>query len=121
MAEPSRPIRLLDRVRERLRIKHYSLRTEEAYLYWIRRYICFFGGKRHPETMGDAELTEFLTHLALDAQVAASTQNQALSALLFLYLWIARGLASSSCERRAFEPCSESGSACVLLCERHDA
>ena len=85
MAEPSRPIRLLDRVRERLRIKHYSLRTEEAYLYWIRRYIRFFGSKRHPETMGDAELTEFLTHLALDAQVAASTQNQALSALLFLY------------------------------------
>ena len=82
MAEPSRPIRLLDRVRERLRIKHYSLRTEEAYLYWIRRYIRFFGSKRHPETMGDAELTEFLTHLALDAQVAASTQNQALGPLL---------------------------------------
>jgi hypothetical protein len=60
MAETPRPTKLLDRVRERLRLKHYSLRTEQAYLHWIRRYIVFFG-KRHPETMGDSELTEFLT------------------------------------------------------------
>ncbi len=76
--------RLLDRVRETLRVHHYSLRTEEAYIQWIKRYI-FFHNKRHPEDMGEAEITAFLTHLAVDRHVTASTQNQALSALLFLY------------------------------------
>jgi integron integrase len=76
--------RLLDRVRDTLRVHHYSLRTEEAYIQWIKRYI-FFHNKRHPEEMGEAEITAFLTHLAVDRHVAASTQNQALSALLFLY------------------------------------
>ncbi|MGP1680691.1 MAG: integron integrase [Burkholderiales bacterium] len=76
--------RLLDQVRDRLRVKHYSMRTEDAYLQWIRRFI-FFHGKRHPREMGGAQVEAFLSHLATDARVAASTQNQALSALLFLY------------------------------------
>jgi integron integrase len=76
--------RLLDRVREAIRTRHYSRRTEKAYVGWIRRYI-FFHGKRHPAEMGGAEGTRFLTSLAVDGRVAASTQNQALNALLFLY------------------------------------
>jgi integron integrase len=77
-------LRLLDRIRAALRLRHYSRRTEEAYVAWIRRYILFHG-KRHPADMGAAELTAFLSSLAVDGRVAASTQNQALSALLFLY------------------------------------
>jgi integrase len=76
--------RLLDRVRGEIRSRHYSRRTEKAYVAWIRRYI-FFHGKRHPAEMGAPEITGFLTSLAVDRKVAASTQNQALSALLFLY------------------------------------
>jgi integron integrase len=76
--------RLLDRVRDEIRSRHYSRRTEKAYVAWIRRYI-FFHGKRHPAEMGAPEITRFLTSLAVDRKVAASTQNQALSALLFLY------------------------------------
>lgn len=71
-------------MRDTLRARHYSRRTEEAYIAWIRRYILFHG-KRHPAEMGAAELTQFLTALAVQGKVAASTQNQALSALLFLY------------------------------------
>jgi hypothetical protein len=77
--------RLLDQVRAVLRRGHYSLRTEEAYLDWIKRFIRFHGSKRHPAGMAEAEVAAFLTHLAVAARVAASTQNQALSALLFLY------------------------------------
>jgi len=76
--------KLLDRVRWHLRVKHYSIRTEQAYVDWIRRYILFHQ-KRHPNEMGEREITEFLTHLAVEKSVAASTQNQAFSALLFLY------------------------------------
>jgi integron integrase len=76
--------RLLDRVREAIRTRHYSRRTEKAYVHWIKRYI-FFHGKRHPAELGAPEVTAFLTSLAVHDQVAASTQNQALSALLFLY------------------------------------
>ena len=76
--------RLLDRVREAIRTRHYSRRTEKAYVHWIKRYI-FFHGKRHPAEMGAPEVTAFLTSLAVHDKVAASTQNQALSALLFLY------------------------------------
>jgi site-specific recombinase XerD len=76
--------RLLDRVRDRLRYKHYSLRTEQAYIHWIKRFI-YFHGKRHPEQMNGPEVEAFLTHLATKEKVAAATQNQALSALLFLY------------------------------------
>src|SRR5207247_8061677 len=81
--EPPKP-RLLDRVRQALRARHMSRRTEEAYVAWIRRFI-FFHNKRHPAEMGAPEVTKFLTSLAVDGQVAASTQNQAWSALLFLY------------------------------------
>lgn len=76
--------RLLDTVRDRCRLKHYSIRTERAYSGWIRRFILFHG-KRHPRTMGAPEVEQFLTHLAVAGKVAAGTQNQALSALLFLY------------------------------------
>src|SRR5206468_1978487 len=76
--------KLLDRVRWHLRVKHYSIRTEQAYADWIRRYILFHR-KRHPNEMGEKEIAEFLTHLAVEKSVAASTQNQAFSALLFLY------------------------------------
>jgi integron integrase len=76
--------KLLDRVRWRLRVKHYSIRTEQTYVDWIRRFILFHR-KRHPNEMGEKEITEFLTHLAVEESVAASTQNQAFSALLFLY------------------------------------
>ena len=76
--------KLLDRVRWQLRVKHYSVRTEQAYVDWIRRYILFHR-KRHPNQMSEKEITEFLTHLAVKKHVAASTQNQAFCALLFLY------------------------------------
>jgi len=76
--------KLLDRVRDAIRLKHYSIRTEQSYINWIKRYI-FFHNVRHPDEMGAAEVEAFLTHLAVNENVAASTQNQALSALLFLY------------------------------------
>jgi len=76
--------RLLDRVRIALRTRHYSLRTEEAYAGWIRRFILFHD-KRHPDTLGAPEVVAFLSYLATEGRVSASTQNQALSALLFLY------------------------------------
>ncbi len=79
-----KPMKLLDRVRAALRTRHYSLRTEEAYVGWIRRFVVFHG-KRHPDEMGEPEINAFLSSLATDGRVAASTQNQALSALLFLY------------------------------------
>ncbi|MBI4550936.1 MAG: integron integrase [Candidatus Latescibacteria bacterium] len=78
------PKKLLDQVREVVRLKHYSLRTEESYVSWIRQYIVFHQ-MLHPKDLGRQELEAFLTHLAVDQHVAASTQNQALSALLFLY------------------------------------
>jgi integron integrase len=79
-----RPRELLDQVRDIMRLKHYSLSTEESYVTWIRRYI-FYHNKRHPKEMGGVEIAAYLTHLAVDKNVAASTQNQALYALLFLY------------------------------------
>jgi hypothetical protein len=78
------PTGLLDRVGQAIRARHYSPRTEQAYLAWTVRFIRFHE-KRHPEDMGEPEVNEFLTHLAVDERVAASTQNQALAALLFLY------------------------------------
>jgi len=78
------PPRLLDRVREAIRVRHYAIRTEAAYTDWARRFILFHG-KRHPLEMGAAEVEAFLTHLAVERQVASSTQNQAKAALLFLY------------------------------------
>jgi integron integrase len=79
-----RPKKLLDRVRETIRRKHYSIRTEKSYVAWIRRYILFHN-KRHPQEMGRAEIEAFLTYLAVERKVSASTQNQAFSALLILY------------------------------------
>ena len=76
--------RLLDRLHEAIRIHHYSPRTEQAYVHWVKRFI-YFHDKRHPSELGEIELTAFLNHLATERNVAASTQNQALSALLFLY------------------------------------
>jgi integron integrase len=78
------PPRLLEQVRARIRFKHYSIRTEQAYLDWIRRFIRHFD-KRHPREMGAEEVQAFLSHLAVAGNVTASTQNQAKSALLFLY------------------------------------
>jgi site-specific recombinase XerD len=76
--------KLLDRVRDAIRLKHYALRTEQVYVDWIRRFILFHG-KRHPQSMGAEEVRDFLSHLAREGKVAPSTQNQAFSALLFLY------------------------------------
>jgi len=76
--------RLLNQVRDAIRARHYSYRTEEAYVGWVRRFILFHG-KRHPTEMGPPEITQFLTALAVDRHVSASTQNQALAAILFLY------------------------------------
>lgn len=84
MNHSPKPRRLLDQVRDVIRLKHYSYRTEQTYIAWIRRYILFHG-KRHPKEMGTTEVEAFLTHLAVQRHVSASTQNQALSALLFLY------------------------------------
>lgn len=83
-AAPSQPPRLLQQVREKIRYKHYSIRTESVYVEWIKRFI-FFHERRHPRDMGAAEIERFLTHLAVEGKVAAATQNQAKSALLFLY------------------------------------
>jgi integron integrase len=83
-ADHSRPPKLLDALRALCRFKHYSLRTEEAYTGWVRRFIIFHG-KRHPRDLGEAEIRAYLTYLATERNVSASTQNQALSALLFLY------------------------------------
>ena len=78
------PPKLLEQVREAIRVRHYSIRTEETYLRWIKRFILFHG-KRHPREMGAQEVQQFLSHLAVEGHVAASTQSQALSAILFLY------------------------------------
>lgn len=84
MPSQNTPPKLLDLMRERIRVKHYSIRTETQYVQWAKRFILFHN-KRHPQEMGADEVEAFLTHLAVDGQVSASTQNQALSALLFLY------------------------------------
>src|SRR5690242_5309352 len=83
----ARPPKLLDRLQHACRARHYSPRTEDAYHDWCRRFILFHG-KRHPQEMAEPEVNAFLTHLAVDGHVAASTQNQALSALLFLYQYV---------------------------------
>ena len=83
------PKKLLDQVRDAIRVRHYSYRTEEAYVQWVRRFILFHN-KQHPKDMGAAEVEAFLTHLAVQERVAASTQNQALSASLFLYQQVLR-------------------------------
>ena len=84
MEDRKTPSRLLDRVREAIRVRHYSIRTENTYVAWIRRFVLFHD-KRHPAQMGEPEVARFLTHLAVEEQVAPATQNQALNALVFLY------------------------------------
>ncbi|GLI35538.1 integron integrase [Desulforhabdus amnigena] len=84
MNEKPKEPKLLDRLRNKIRLKNYSIRTEKAYVNWNKRYILFHK-KRHPREMGAREVEEFLTHLAVEKNVSASTQNQALSAILFLY------------------------------------
>jgi hypothetical protein len=71
-------------MRDRIRVRHFSCQTEMIYLAWVRRFVCFHGG-RHPREMGGPEVTQFLSYLAVERKVSASTQNQALSAILFLY------------------------------------
>jgi integron integrase len=83
-AQPERKLRLLERVRHRLRTRGYSARTEGAYVDWIRRFVIFHD-RRHPSQMGEREIAAFLGHLAVERRVSSSTQNQALSAILFLY------------------------------------
>ena len=80
----TQPPKLLNRMRDHLRTRHYSIRTETAYVDWARRFILFHG-KRHPQEMGAPEVEAFLTHLAVQRQVSASTQNQAKAAILYLY------------------------------------
>ena len=84
MSKSRSPSPFLESVRDAIRVRHYSIRTEQAYLGWIKRFILFHG-KRHPSEMGAREVTAFLTSLAVDRQVAPSTRNQALNALVFLY------------------------------------
>jgi hypothetical protein len=76
--------KLLDQVREAIRTRHYSPKTEESYVHWVKRFI-FFHNKRHPAEMGEKEIAQFLSSLASELHVSASTQNQALNAILFLY------------------------------------
>ncbi len=84
MTSEAPPRKLLDQMRDILRTQHYSIRTETSYVDWARRFILFHN-KRHPKDMGVPEIEAFLTHLALERSFSASTQNQALSAILFLY------------------------------------
>lgn len=81
--------KLLDQVRQAIRARHYSPKTEESYVHWIKRFI-FFHNKRHPAEMGEKEIGQFLSALATDRHVSASTQNQALNAILFLYRHVLR-------------------------------
>lgn len=83
----AQPKKLLEQVSDAIRIKHYSSRTEKTYIDWIKRYILFHD-KRHPKDMGAEEIQAFITHLATQKQLAASTQNQALSAVIFLYRYV---------------------------------
>ena len=92
-----KPKKLLEQVRDTLRIKHYSYRTEQTYIEWIRRFILFHN-KRHPKDMAEPEVEAFLTHLAIQRHVAASTQNQALCAILFLYRHVLKHPLSASIE-----------------------
>lgn len=106
MAEP----KLLDRMRALLRTRHYSIRTEDAYVQWARRYILFHG-KKHPSAMGAVEINAFLSHLAVERDVSASTQMQALCAILFLsrdvlveeVLGVAMGVSRGAEEHRSEE------------------
>ena len=83
--KPNPELRLMDQVRQVLRYHHYSYRTEQTYCDWIIRFVKFHSNQKHPKDMGKTEIEAFLSHLATDRKVAASTQRQALNALAFLY------------------------------------
>ena len=85
---PNPQLKLMDQVREVLRYHHYSYRTEQTYCQWILRYIKYFGGKTHPRLLGAKKIETFLSHLATEGQVTASTQRQALNAIVFLYKYV---------------------------------
>ena len=85
---PNPNLKLMDQTREVLRYHHYSYRTEQTYCQWILRYIHYFGGKTHPRLLGEKDIEAFLSHLATDGKVSASTQRQALNALVFLYKYV---------------------------------
>ncbi|MFA6412635.1 MAG: phage integrase N-terminal SAM-like domain-containing protein [Syntrophales bacterium] len=85
---PNPNLKLMDQVREVLRYYHYAYRTEQTYCQWILRYIHYFGGKTHPRLLGEKDIEAFLSHLATAGKVAASTQRQALNALVFLYKYV---------------------------------
>jgi len=101
--------RLLDHVRTAIRLRHYSLRTEDTYVQWIKRFMLFHG-QRHPAEMGETEISQFLSMLAVEQHVSASTQNQALNAVLFLYRhvldlnpgWIDNVVRAKQPQRRTF-------------------
>jgi len=82
---PNSDLKLMDQVREVLRYYHYAYRTEQTYCDWIKRYLKFHGMKRHPQEMGAAEVEQYLSNLATKGKVAASTQRQALNAIVFFY------------------------------------
>ena len=84
MNQPTKPKKLLDQYRDSIRLKQYSFRTEKTYIQWVREYI-LFNKKRHPREMGTSEINQFITHLVVDRKASASTQNQAISAIIFLY------------------------------------
>ncbi len=88
---PSNPPKLLDQMRERIRVKHYSIRTESVYVDWARRFVLFHC-KRHPREMSAPEVEAFLTYLAVERKVSASTQNQAKAAVLFLHKEVLQNL-----------------------------
>jgi len=95
--------RLLEQVHDAIRRLHYSRRTEETYVHWIKRFV-YWSGRRHPASLGESEVTAFLSHLATERNVAAATQNQALAALLFLYKQVLVGNwagSTISCARSA--------------------
>ena len=97
---PNQAPHLMDQVRAQIRVRNYSLRTEQAYCDWIKRYILFHR-KAHPSTLGKPDIEAFLAHLAVERHVSASTQNQAKAALLFLY-----GKSAKARARRIASPCS---------------
>ena len=98
---PAQPRRLIERFREAIRSWHYSRRTAKTYWYWIR-YFILHHGTRHPEVLGAAEVSEFLSWLATERKVAAATQNQALAALLFLYAQVRWCAQSVRCACRSY-------------------
>lgn len=85
----SNRVNLLDQVRDVMRRRHYSIRTEQAYVEWIKRFVLFYN-KRHPKYMGEEDISQYLSYLATDQRIASSTQNQALNAIVFLYKHVFR-------------------------------